>query len=150
MIIHYNCTIGSFLLHYFLLIYHPYPPSFHEMIFTLVHYIVWWTPLCGWRHFYKQNALSKIPHLATPEMRIPHYSGHFNMCFEESHCTFMLWHHKIADSLYTSNMQRKVTLRHCWRLYVYRVDQWEVIGSVSTLISSMILWLRLSSHSLSH
>ena len=34
--IHYNCTIGSFLLHYFLLIYHPYPPSFHEMIFTLV------------------------------------------------------------------------------------------------------------------
>ena len=36
MIIHYNCTIGSFLLHYFLLIYHPYPPSFHEMIFTLV------------------------------------------------------------------------------------------------------------------
>ena len=38
MIIHYNCTIGSFLLHYFLLIYHPYPPSFHEMIFTLVIY----------------------------------------------------------------------------------------------------------------
>ena len=37
MIIHYNCTIGSFLLHYFLLIYHPYPPSFHEMIFTLVY-----------------------------------------------------------------------------------------------------------------
>ena len=36
MIIHYNCTIGSFLLHYFLLIYHLYPPSFHEMIFTLV------------------------------------------------------------------------------------------------------------------
>ena len=36
MIIHYNCTIGSFLLHSFLLIYHPYPPSFHEMIFTLV------------------------------------------------------------------------------------------------------------------
>ena len=34
MIIHYNCTIGSFLLHSFLLIYHPYPPSFHEMIFT--------------------------------------------------------------------------------------------------------------------
>ena len=30
MIIHYNCTIGSFLLHSFLLIYHPYPPSFHE------------------------------------------------------------------------------------------------------------------------
>ena len=28
MIIHYNCTIGSFLLHTFLLIY---PPSFHEM-----------------------------------------------------------------------------------------------------------------------
>ena len=27
MIIHYNCTIGSFLLHSFLLIYHPYPPS---------------------------------------------------------------------------------------------------------------------------
>ena len=39
MIIHYNCTIGSFLLHYFLLIYHPYLPSFHEMIFTLVIYI---------------------------------------------------------------------------------------------------------------
>ena len=37
MIIHYNCTIGSFLLHSFLLIYHPYPPSFHEMIFTLVY-----------------------------------------------------------------------------------------------------------------
>ena len=36
MIIHYNCTIGSFLLHSFLLIYRPYPPSFHEMIFTLV------------------------------------------------------------------------------------------------------------------
>ena len=31
-----NCTIGSFLLHFFLLIYHPYPPSFHEMIFILV------------------------------------------------------------------------------------------------------------------
>ena len=30
IIIHYNCTIGSFLLHSFLLIYHPYPPSFHE------------------------------------------------------------------------------------------------------------------------
>ena len=37
MIIHYNCTIGSFLLHSFLLIYHPYPPSFHEMIFILVY-----------------------------------------------------------------------------------------------------------------
>ena len=36
MIIHYNCTIGSFLLHSFLLIYHPYPPSFHERIFTLI------------------------------------------------------------------------------------------------------------------
>ena len=36
MIIHYNCTIGSFLLHLLLLIYHPYPPSFHEMIFILV------------------------------------------------------------------------------------------------------------------
>ena len=36
MIIHYNCTIGSILLHSFLLICHPYPPSFHEMIFTLV------------------------------------------------------------------------------------------------------------------
>ena len=34
MIIHYNCTIGSFLLHSFLLIY---PPSFHEMLFTLVY-----------------------------------------------------------------------------------------------------------------
>ena len=33
---HYNCTIGSILLHSFLLIYHPYPPSFHEKIFTLV------------------------------------------------------------------------------------------------------------------
>ena len=31
MIIHYNCTIGDFLLHSILLIYHPYPPSFHEM-----------------------------------------------------------------------------------------------------------------------
>ena len=40
MIIHYNCTIGSFLLHSFLLIYHPYPPSFHEMIFTLVKHAV--------------------------------------------------------------------------------------------------------------
>ena len=39
MIIHYNCPIGSFLLHSFLLIYHPYPPSFHEMIFTLVYNI---------------------------------------------------------------------------------------------------------------
>ena len=37
MIIHYNCTIGSILLHSFLLIYHPYPPSFHEMIFILVY-----------------------------------------------------------------------------------------------------------------
>ena len=26
MIIHYNCTIGSILLHSFLLICHPYPP----------------------------------------------------------------------------------------------------------------------------
>ena len=34
--IHYNCTIGSILLDSFLLIYHPYPPSFHEMIFILV------------------------------------------------------------------------------------------------------------------
>ena len=39
MIIHYNCTIGNFLLHFFLLIYHPYPPSFHEMIFILVIYM---------------------------------------------------------------------------------------------------------------
>ena len=31
-----NSTTGSLLLHSFLLIYHPYPPSFHEMIFTLV------------------------------------------------------------------------------------------------------------------
>ena len=36
MIIHYNCTIGSILLHSFSLIYHPYPSSFHEMIFILV------------------------------------------------------------------------------------------------------------------
>ena len=36
MIIHFNCTIGSILLDSFLLIYHPYPPSFHEMIFILV------------------------------------------------------------------------------------------------------------------
>ena len=28
MIIHYNCTIGNFLLHSFLLIYHPYPLHF--------------------------------------------------------------------------------------------------------------------------
>ena len=28
--------LGSILLHSFLLIYHPYPPSFHEMIFILV------------------------------------------------------------------------------------------------------------------
>ena len=28
MIIHYNCTIGSFLLHSFLLIYHPVPLHF--------------------------------------------------------------------------------------------------------------------------
>ena len=34
---YYNCTIGSILLHSFLLIYHPYPPSFHEMIFILVY-----------------------------------------------------------------------------------------------------------------
>ena len=34
MIIHYNCTIGSILLHSFLLIYHPYPPSFHEIIYA--------------------------------------------------------------------------------------------------------------------
>ena len=40
MIIHCNCTIGSFLLHSFLLIYHPYPPSFHEMIFTLLHLFI--------------------------------------------------------------------------------------------------------------
>ena len=39
MIIHYNSTIGSILLHSFLLICHPYPPSFHEMIFTLVSLI---------------------------------------------------------------------------------------------------------------
>ena len=55
MIIHYNCTIGSFLLHSFLLIYHPYPPSFHEMIFTLVfivflhiHYALVATCTCVW------------------------------------------------------------------------------------------------------
>ena len=36
MIIHYNCTIDSILLHSFLLICHLHPPSFHEMIFTLV------------------------------------------------------------------------------------------------------------------
>ena len=61
MIIHYNCTIGSFLLHSFLLIYHPYPPSFHEMIFTLVynnkqeyvykgsrHYIYIYFDMPGW------------------------------------------------------------------------------------------------------
>ena len=40
MIIHYNCTIGSILLHFFLLIYHPYPLSFHEMIFILVPLII--------------------------------------------------------------------------------------------------------------
>ena len=39
MINHYNCTIESFLLHSFLLVYHPYPPSFHEMIFELVYII---------------------------------------------------------------------------------------------------------------
>ena len=33
---HFNVSIGSILLHSFLLICHPYPPSFHEMIFTLV------------------------------------------------------------------------------------------------------------------
>ena len=32
-----NCTTGSILLHSFLLIYHPYPSSFHEMIFILVY-----------------------------------------------------------------------------------------------------------------
>ena len=32
----YNCTIGNILLHSFLLICHPYPFSFHEMIFILV------------------------------------------------------------------------------------------------------------------
>ena len=37
--IHYNCTIGRVLLHSFLLIYHPYPPSFHEMIFILVDHV---------------------------------------------------------------------------------------------------------------
>ena len=37
MIIHYNCTIGSIFLHFFLLICHPYPSSFHEMIFILVY-----------------------------------------------------------------------------------------------------------------
>ena len=40
MIIHYNCTISSILLHSFLLIYHPYPLSFHEMIFTLAIIII--------------------------------------------------------------------------------------------------------------
>ena len=44
MIIHYNCTIGSFS---FLLIYHPYPPSFHEMIFILVNLGVV-KPLLNW------------------------------------------------------------------------------------------------------
>ena len=29
--IHYNCHIGSILLHSFLLISHPYPSSFHEI-----------------------------------------------------------------------------------------------------------------------
>ena len=41
MIIHYNCTIGSILLDSFLLIYHPYPPSFHEMIFILVYMYIY-------------------------------------------------------------------------------------------------------------
>ena len=36
MIIHCNCTIGSILLHSFLMICHPYASSFHEMIFILV------------------------------------------------------------------------------------------------------------------
>ena len=36
MIIHYNCSI---LFHSFLVIYHPYPPSFHEMIFILVCFL---------------------------------------------------------------------------------------------------------------
>ena len=39
MIIYYNCTIGSILLHSFLLICHPYPSSFHEMIFILVYIV---------------------------------------------------------------------------------------------------------------
>ena len=48
MIIHYNCTISSILLHSFLLMYHPYPPSFHEMIFTLVYiYAVGSLPLAN-------------------------------------------------------------------------------------------------------
>ena len=34
MIIHYNCT--SFLFHSFLLIYHPYPPSFQLLYLFLV------------------------------------------------------------------------------------------------------------------
>ena len=56
MIIHYNCTIGSFLLHSFLLIYHPYPPSFHEMIFTLVIYrIHLLLPLNSTRITHKNN-----------------------------------------------------------------------------------------------
>ena len=45
MIIHYNSTIGSFLLHFFLLIYHPYPPSFNLMIFILVPLIFILVPL---------------------------------------------------------------------------------------------------------
>ena len=38
MIIHYiHIYIGSVLLHSFLLICHPYPLSFHEMIFIFVY-----------------------------------------------------------------------------------------------------------------
>ena len=35
--LHYR---GSFLLHSFLLIYHPYPLSLHEMIFILVSFAI--------------------------------------------------------------------------------------------------------------
>ena len=38
--IHYNCTRQFLVVYSFLLISHPYPPSFHEMIVPLIFLLV--------------------------------------------------------------------------------------------------------------
>ena len=69
MIIHYNCTIGSILLHSFLLIYHPYPPSFHEMIFILVECV---------SHFFTRGGHVKVVRYLVDEAHCdPHVMDNF-------------------------------------------------------------------------
>ncbi len=78
MIVHYNCTIGSFLLHFFLLIYHPYPPSFHEMIFILVisfiQYIIVYIELIKLQ---MKNLIKNLTQGPTPQHRV---CSHCEIC----------------------------------------------------------------------